>query len=269
LSVLLVDDNATNRLLAETLLEKKGHSVATACNGKEALAALAERSFHLVLMDVQMPEMDGFEATALIRALERATGKHVPIVAMTAHAMKGDRDRCLEAGMDGYLTKPIRSEELYRALALFAPADVPEPRRSEAINTADPDEPGTGLRPAGGPSGLLDRTALLARVGGREDRLRTIIQVFQDESTGLMAELREAIAGGQTAELKRAAHSLKGAVGLFGAPGVVENAQRLEWLGQSGELSGASESYEQLEAEIRKLNLALAGLLYSAPVPSR
>jgi CheY-like chemotaxis protein len=269
LSVLLVEDNATNQLLAETLLEKKGHTVVTARNGKKALAVLAERSFDVVLMDVQMPEMDGFEATARIRAQERGTGKHVPIVAMTAHAMKGDCERCLEAGMDGYVTKPIRAEELYLALASFAPADVPDPRRPEASNPADPTEAGADLLLSGTPADVLDRTALLARVGGREDRLRTIIQVFQGESAGLMAELREAIAGGHAPGLQRAAHSLKGAVGLFGAPGVVENAQKLEWLGQAGELTGAIESYGQLEEEIRKLNAALAGLLSSAPGPSR
>jgi CheY-like chemotaxis protein len=261
LSVLLVEDNATNQLLAETLLEKKGHTVVTARNGKEALAALAERSFGVVLMDVQMPEMDGFEATARIRAQERETGKHVPIVAMTAHAMKGDRERCLEAGMDGYVTKPIRAEELYRALALFAPADVPDPLHPVASHPADPIVAGTQAR--------FDKAALVARVGGREDRLRTIIQVFQGESAGLMTELREAIAGGQADGLKRAAHSLKGAAGLFGAPGVVENAQRLESLGDAGELTGAMEWYGQLEEENRKLNAALAGVLCTLPEPSR
>ncbi|MDG3005929.1 PAS domain-containing hybrid sensor histidine kinase/response regulator [Paludisphaera mucosa] len=267
LSILLVEDNATNRLLAETLLERWGHTVATARNGKEALAALAERSFQVVLMDVQMPEMDGFEATAHIRDREKGTGGHVPIVAMTAHAMKGDRERCLEAGMDGYVTKPIRSEELYLALASFAPADVLDPRGPEAGRPVAPAEAGAELLPAGTPAGVVDGTALLARVGGREDRLRTIIQVFRDESAGLMAELRAAIAGGQATGLKLAAHSLKGAVGLFGAPAVVENAQRLESLGQAGELTGAMELYGRLEEEIRKLNAALAGVLSALPAP--
>ncbi len=112
LRILLVEDNAVNQVLALRLLEKRGHTVAVAGNGKEALAALEKQSFDLVLMDVQMPEMDGFEATIAIREKEKTSGNHVPIIAMTAHAMVGDKERCLEAGMDDYISKPIRPEEL-------------------------------------------------------------------------------------------------------------------------------------------------------------
>src|SRR5262249_47047565 len=170
LSVLLVEDNATNRLLAVSLLEKEGHTVETAPNGKEALAALARRPFDVVLMDVQMPEMDGFEATARIREREQGTGEHIPIVAMTAHAMKGDRERCLEAGMDGYVPKPIRAAELYQALATFAPSDppagryTPAPGSAEGTTTRDAPDTGTGPAPAGLPDGMPDKATLLARV---------------------------------------------------------------------------------------------------------
>ncbi len=112
LRILLVEDNAVNQVVVVRLLEKRGHTVAVAGNGKEALAALEKQSFDLVLMDVQMPEMDGFEATAAIRKIEQTSGNHLPVIAMTAHAMVGDRERCLEAGMDDYIAKPIRSEEL-------------------------------------------------------------------------------------------------------------------------------------------------------------
>jgi PAS domain S-box-containing protein len=129
LRVLLVEDNAVNQLLAVRLLEKRGHNVTVAGNGKEALVALEKDSFDLVLMDVQMPEMDGFEATAVIREKEKRSGRnHLPVIAMTAHAMLGDRERCLEAGMDDYITKPIRSQELAELLARYSPAD------STAIN---------------------------------------------------------------------------------------------------------------------------------------
>jgi CheY-like chemotaxis protein len=120
LCILLVEDNAVNQKLAARLLEKRGHTVAIAGNGKEALAAVEKQSFDLVFMDVQMPEMDGFEATAAIRGKEKASGNHLPIIAMTAHAMAGDRERCLEAGMDDYITKPIRLEELDALLKGFS-----------------------------------------------------------------------------------------------------------------------------------------------------
>ncbi len=113
----MAEDNPINQMLAVRLLEKAGHRVAVANNGEEALAAIAREPFDLVLMDVQMPVMDGFEATALIRQQEKGTGRHLPIVAMTAHAMKGDRERCLEAGMDGYVAKPVQREELFDSIA--------------------------------------------------------------------------------------------------------------------------------------------------------
>jgi PAS domain S-box-containing protein len=121
LSILLAEDNAVNRLLAVRLLEKRGHTVTVAGNGKEALAALEKQSFDLVLMDVQMPEMDGFEATAAIREKEKHSGSHLPVIAMTAHAMVGDRERCLAAGMDDYITKPIRIDELTSLLVRYSP----------------------------------------------------------------------------------------------------------------------------------------------------
>ncbi len=122
LRLLLAEDNAVNQRLAVSLLEKRGHQVVVAGNGREALAALDGRRFDAVLMDVQMPEMDGFEATAAIRAREAATGAHTPIIAMTAHALKGDRERCLAAGMDGYVSKPLRSRELFEVLEGLVPA---------------------------------------------------------------------------------------------------------------------------------------------------
>jgi two-component system sensor histidine kinase/response regulator len=116
LRVLLAEDNLVNRMLAIRLLEKRGHSVAVAGNGREALDASAQQIFDVVLMDLEMPEMSGLEATAAIRRREQRTGTHVPIIAMTAHAMIGDRERCLAAGMNGYVSKPVSADELYAAL---------------------------------------------------------------------------------------------------------------------------------------------------------
>jgi CheY-like chemotaxis protein len=126
LRILVAEDNRMNQILVLRLLEKRGHQVTMVSTGREVLAALAQHTFDMVLMDVQMPNMDGFEATAAIRAQERATGAHLPIIALTAHAMKGDSERCLAAGMDGYLSKPLKSDELYAAIGalLHGPAGV-------------------------------------------------------------------------------------------------------------------------------------------------
>jgi CheY-like chemotaxis protein len=123
LRLLLAEDNAVNQRLAIRMLQKRGHEVVAVNNGQEALAALNEQGFDLILMDVQMPVMGGFEATAIIRERERATGRHQPILALTANAMKGDRERCLEAGMDGYIAKPIQAKELFEAIAEFVPVE--------------------------------------------------------------------------------------------------------------------------------------------------
>jgi CheY-like chemotaxis protein len=126
LRILLVEDHPVNQMFAARLLEKRGHQVAVAANGREAVAAVARDHYDLILMDVQMPEMDGFEATAAIRNGEEP-GTHIPIVAMTAHTMKGDRERCLAAGMDSYISKPVRPEELDRAIAAVVAQEVPSP----------------------------------------------------------------------------------------------------------------------------------------------
>jgi CheY-like chemotaxis protein len=116
--VLIAEDNAVNQRLVSRLLEKRGHQVVVAANGREALEAMERQSFDIVLMDLQMPELDGFEATAALRAREAGHGTHLPVIALTAHAMKGDRERCLAAGMDAYLSKPIRPQELDKLLEL-------------------------------------------------------------------------------------------------------------------------------------------------------
>ena len=135
--ILLAEDNAVNRTLAIRLLEKRGYTVAVAANGGEALAALEKEEFDAILMDVQMPEMDGFEATAKIREKEKSTGKRIPIVAMTAHALKGDEERCIGAGMDGYVSKPIRTNELYAASEKTVKKEAARaPENEEIVPTA-------------------------------------------------------------------------------------------------------------------------------------
>lgn len=131
LQLLLAEDNAVNQRLAVRLLEKRGHHVVVAGNGAEALAALEKQQFDLVFMDVQMPEMDGLEATAAIREKEKASGRHQAIIALTAHAMKGDREKCLAGGMDGYLTKPIRPQELDEILEEYVARRAGSPQSPE------------------------------------------------------------------------------------------------------------------------------------------
>ncbi len=135
--ILLAEDNAVNRPLARRLLEKRAYTVGVAANRREALAALEKEDFDVILMDVQMPEMDGFEATGKIRELEKQTSKHIPIIAMTAHALKGDEERCLEAGMDGYVSKPIRTNELYAVLErVVKKEEGSQPEDEEIVPTA-------------------------------------------------------------------------------------------------------------------------------------
>ncbi|MBN9523317.1 response regulator, partial [bacterium] len=244
LHVLLAEDNAVNQKLAVRLLEKRGHRVAVAGNGREALAALGRERFDAVLMDVQMPEMDGFAATAAIRAREQVAGGHLPVIAMTAHAMKGDRERCLAEGMDGYVTKPLRAEDLFAALEELA--------AGEADSGAAPAPPP--------PAAVINRVTALERAGGDEGLLRELVGLCLDETPKLMAEIRGAVAGGDGAKLQLSAHALKGAVATFGADETAAAALRLEEMGRAGRWDGADAALTALEAAVARLGPALADL---------
>ncbi|HWR21604.1 MAG TPA: response regulator, partial [Verrucomicrobiae bacterium] len=248
--VLLAEDNPINQMLAVRLLEKEGHSVLVAGNGLQALAALERGPFDLVLMDVQMPEMDGLEATAAIREQERATERHLPIIALTAHAMKGDRERCLAAGMDEYLAKPLRAEALFGVIVrlLAEPADA-----STSTSVVDPSA--FSLQPsASTPESPFDEEELLERVGRDVGLMREIVGLFLEEGPIRIIEIREAIDRGDAQALAKAAHTLKGAVSVFGARRSVEAALRLEQLGRAGDLVQVGEGFRDLE-------VAMAGLL--------
>ena len=246
LRVLLAEDNPVNRQLAIRLLEKRGHTVVAAHNGQEAVALLdnpAAGAFDAVLMDVQMPEMDGFQATALIREKEKATGRHLPIIAMTAHALKGDRERCLAAGMDGYIAKPIHPNELFDTIDALVTA----PAGSRGDNLPGSPEPR-----------VFDEAALLDRVGGDTQLLAQLVDVFLRDCPHLMEEIRKALEEQDAQTLERAAHALKGSVGNFAAQAAFEAALQLERIGRSEELAGAALALENLEREIARLTPALA-----------
>jgi signal transduction histidine kinase/HPt (histidine-containing phosphotransfer) domain-containing protein len=241
LDVLLVEDGAVNRKLARMLLEKKGHRVTLACNGKEALAALEQDRFDVVLMDLQMPEMGGLEATAIIREREKGTGRRIPIVALTAHALRGDEERCLAAGMDGYVSKPIQPAYLWEVLASVLSA-APPPAAAE--------EPPSEK--------VVDEDTLLERCGGDPDLAREIIQMYLEEYPKLLSAIRAAIASGDAALLHRTAHTLKGAAGNFGAASVVAAALRLEQSGAAAQLEDAAENCRELEIALERLHDVLA-----------
>jgi CheY-like chemotaxis protein len=201
-------------------------------------------------MDVQMPEMDGMEATAAIRARERAVGTHLPIIGVTAHAMKGDRERCLEVGMDGYVSKPIRPDTLFSELARLVPGSAPEEAEPPRVSAK------TDTSPAGG----LDRSALLDRVEGDMELLGDIIQLFKDDSVRQIAAIRDAIDKKEAEVVRRAAHTLKGTCGSLGAPEAAATALELEKFAAAGDLSHALDSLRSLETQIQKAGRLLDGL---------
>jgi two-component system sensor histidine kinase/response regulator len=246
LCVLLVEDNRVNQKVAVRLLERRGHEVVVAADGAEALSKLDRaggRKFDVVLMDVQMPVMGGFEATAAIRARERTTGAHLPIVAMTAGATKDDRESCLRAGMDAHLTKPVRSENLYRAVESFGGA--------AASSLTGP----RGGREAGS---SLNETALMAHVGGDEQLLRELVDLFLEDLPERLVSVRKAVRRRDAQALSSAAHALKGAVSHFAARDTFEYALKLERMGRTGDLDGAEEAFAGLKNEIGRLTRALA-----------
>ncbi len=247
LRVLLAEDNPVNQRLTVKLLEKRGHRVVVTNNGKEALAALDHGRFNLVLMDVQMPEMSGFEATAHIREREKTEGGHIPIIAMTAHALKGDRERCLAAGMDAYVAKPVESRLLFEAIERVAPAET-----AADVEAPTPTEDGTA------DTEVFDLEAALATIDGDQELFQELVGLFMMESADLLDQIRDAIARRDAKALERVAHSLKGSVGTFRAESARLAAQKLEDLGKCGDFEQAEAVGEDLGMKVARLKDALA-----------
>jgi CheY-like chemotaxis protein/HPt (histidine-containing phosphotransfer) domain-containing protein len=244
LHILLAEDSDINQRLAVRLLEKQGHQVTVAVNGREAVEAVRRGAFDLVLMDVQMPEMDGLTATAHIRGGEKGTGRRLPILAMTACAMKGDKERCLASGMDGYVAKPIQAQELLARIGTIA-AGLPAPSGPALPEPSVPE---------------VDREAALAHVGGDTRLLSELVDIFLSSCPTWMNDLSRAVASRDSPTVRRLAHTVKGAVGGFGAGPAHEAAQRLEWMGRSGKPDGLDEAWALLEATIERLKPELIDL---------
>ncbi|HVA44757.1 MAG TPA: response regulator [Pirellulales bacterium] len=255
LRILLAEDSLVNQKLALALLAPYGHRVVVANNGVEALRQWSAGNFDLVLMDVQMPEMDGLEATRNIREAEKASGGHVPILALTAHAIKGDRELCLETGMDAYISKPVRAQELYSTIEHLLSerppqaADVAGRPEASSGETAEEDEEVD--------DGPLDWDAALSGSALSDDALGELAALFSIECPKLLAEIRAALAEGDATRLARAAHTLKGSAAVFCAKPASEAAKRLESLARAGNLVAAPSAAALVEAACERLLAAL------------
>jgi two-component system, sensor histidine kinase and response regulator len=233
--ILVAEDSLVNQALIKRLLEKWGHTPLIAENGAQALLLLDSEEFDLVLMDLQMPELNGFEATAAIRKKEQGTTRHIPIIALTAHALKGDRERCIEAGMDDYVAKPIDSQ------ALFSVIEGSLSQRAGAATNGKSN------------STALDIDALLTSFEGDRELIMTLARVFTDSSQDQLSELSDALARGDAGGIASGAHALKGSVANFRADAAFDAAAKLESIGQNGDLSLADFALAKLETEIVRL----------------
>ncbi len=246
LRILLAEDNLVNQRVAVRMLEKRDHVVTVAANGREALQALETKQFDLVLMDVQMPIMDGLETTAAIRESEKGSARHLPIVGLTAHAMKGDEERCLQAGMDAYLPKPIQIKSLSDVIDLVVAGSVPE---------------SLALLPKGpaprAPDNVLDQATLRGRLDGDDALLKELIALFLTEYPKLLADVRQAVSQRNARTINRTAHALHGSVLNFFARDAAAAVRKLEVMGYDQEIGDAEIALAQLEIELQRLRGAL------------
>ena len=245
LHILLAEDNRVNQTVAMRILKKLGHSVVLANNGKEALSLLAVETFDLVLMDLQMPEMDGLSATKCIRAQEQGSDAHLPIIAMTAHAMKGDRERCLAGGMDEYVSKPVQVKELRDAISIALGSNRqsgsirPEQLEEKVVRPPDPN--------------LWNPSVTLEKLGGDESLLHDVVDIFLAETPKKIAALRLAIQQNDADTVEKTAHSLKGELGYLGLLKISQMARELEDAGRKNDLPGAVKIFRYLEPELTTL----------------
>jgi two-component system sensor histidine kinase/response regulator len=248
LRILVVEDNAMNQRVAQAMLKRRGHSVVIASNGREATEALEKENFELVFMDVQMPEMDGFEATRLIRDRQKTTGQYTPIVAMTAHAMKGDREKCIAAGMDDYISKPIRDAELFEVVEKFGSE---RRKKEQGQHLHDPQDVDLTAQD------VFDLSEAMKSVHGDTVLFSEIAGLFLESAADDMSRIRQGIANSDAKAVETAAHSLKGSVANFGATRTFKAAYRLEQMGRDRKLQEAECAKSDLERELGALQSAI------------
>jgi two-component system, sensor histidine kinase and response regulator len=261
--VLLAEDNEINRRVAVGLLNSRGHRVVTAENGQVAIDKLAEQPFDVVLMDMQMPVLNGYQATELIRQRERQGGTRIPIVAMTAEALKGDRERCLASGMDDYISKPIVPGELFHAVERFPAVclkemAIPAPQRTRSASLRPSGTAPTAASVAASSDPpVVDWAVARKQFDGGDDVVREFIALFREQIPQLMADLRQAIDSNDESLLRRSAHTLKGSASYFGAEPLVQAAFILENVGRDGSIDGAPVALANLERELTQTLAAL------------
>jgi CheY-like chemotaxis protein/HPt (histidine-containing phosphotransfer) domain-containing protein len=246
LSVLVVEDNTVNQRVLSLQLEREAHRVQVVSNGQEALDVLSRERFDLVLMDLQMPQMDGVRTTRLIRAQEKAFGGRVAIIAVTANQLPQERQRCLAAGMDDYLIKPVRAADLYAAIARI-------------LGTPVSSEDAIGTPSANQWQGALGAT------GFSRSGIARLAQAFLEEVPGRMERLRQALQTGDAGSVYSSAHSLKGTLTVFAAEAAAAAAATLEEQGRQGNLSGAAGPMTVLEGEVQTLLTDLKSFLQGLP----
>ena len=249
LTILLAEDNVVNQRVAIGISGKTRAHGGQRRQRNQAVRAVATQRFDLVLMDVQMPEMDGLEATTAIRLAEEGTGRHTPIVAMTAHVLSGDRERCLAAGMDDYLSKPIKPDQLHAMIAKMvsatpAKARCDEETDDEAADASLQQAPRTPVA-----NEAVDLPSLLARVENDWDLLDELIALFLESSPLLVAEIEAGLMRGDSPTIERAAHALKGAMQNIGATSAARAAAKMEETGRMDDLESATRALAELKQE--------------------
>ncbi len=240
--ILLAEDNLFNQKVAMGMLHNMGHHVTVASHGREAVQAFEAEQFDLVLMDVQMPHMDGFQATRTIRAMEQELNYRTPIIAMTAYAMKGDREKCLAEGMDGYLAKPIKGSELYSAIENLS-------ANFGALEKESDDSPRT--------TRVVDLQSLLEGLGDDRILLKQVLDIFREDCPKLMRDIRSAYERGDHEMLRASAHSLKGMLGGLGAAAAFEAALEIENAGRRLQTLGDLQGLHTLKKETERVLEAL------------